>query len=99
MIRITKTFIRPSTNVVWFHETPAGVSWSDYRATKTDILSNPANSFSQDGLTWTHAITWISREAFDARISDATYNAGLEARKAYNTANGIFESDTQIVNL
>lgn len=100
MIRVTKTWIRPNTNIKLFLQTDAGKAFSAYRdATYGNKLSNETRSLSQDGLTWTYSVTWSSAEDRNAMLADPTIQSYAAQGNAYNSANGIFVSDDQIVNI
>jgi len=103
MIKVTKTFIRPNASVVWWITTPAGQNYVGYRqAMYGSKISNQSETHeieSSDGLTWTFSATWDSRADYDAMMADPNIQQAIAARRAYDGQNGIYEADTQIVNL
>lgn len=100
MIRVSRTFTRPNTNVVWFQNTQAGQQVAAERvALYGSKLSEPSNLISQDGKTWKYSVTWSSQADYDTAMADSRIVAGIELRKSYNAANGITESESEIVAL
>jgi len=97
MIRVSRTFIRPNTNVAWFGTTSAGMDVTAERiALYGNKLSQTSNEISQDGKTWKYSVTWASRADYNTAMADSRIMAGIELRKSYNAANGITESITEI---
>lgn len=100
MIKVTKTFIRPNTSVNWWVTTPAGQNFSGYRqAMFGSKISDQSITVSPDGLTFTVTVNWASRADYDAMMADSVVQQSIAARRAYDGQNGIYEADTQIVNL
>lgn len=100
MIKVTKTFIRPNASVGWWMTTPAGQNYTGYRqAIYGSKISEQSVSVSSDGLTFTATVNWASRADYDAMMADPTIQQAIAARRAYDGQNGIYEADTQIVNL
>lgn len=97
MIRVSRTFVRPNTNISWYHETAEGISVSANRVEKYgNKLSNPVTGLSQDGKTWTYTVTWASQEDYNTAMADSLITNGITKRKIYNASNGITESASTI---
>lgn len=98
MIRVSRTFTRPNTNVVWFQNTSTGQQVAAERVALYGAnLSAPSNTVSPDGKTWTYTVNWTSQADYDTAMADSRIIAGINQRKSYNAANGILESETFIV--
>lgn len=95
MIRVTKTFIRPNTNVDWWFNTPAGAAYTAYRSSVYGAkITDPSSVLSEDGLTWTYSNTWSSQEDFDAMLADSATQEALADYEAYNLVHGITDTTT-----
>lgn len=100
MIRVNKTFVKSNANSTLWFDTPAGISFKDYRvSTYGSKLSNSASSTSNDGRTFTYSVTWTSKADYDTMMADPVVQQAMTTRKAYHAQNNIFESESQIVNL
>lgn len=100
MIRVIRTFTRPSTSVTWYHQTAEGTAVGEYRNTAYGSkMSNQSLQESPDGLTLTYSVTWASQADFSASRLDTQFKAGQSSRQAYNANNGIIESVQNITQL
>ena len=97
MIRVSRTFVRPNTNISWYHDTTEGQAVVANRIAKYgNKLSNHVVEVSADGKTWTQNVTWASRADYDIAMSDSSITNGITKRKLYNNLNGIVESPSTI---
>ena len=97
MIKIAKSFTRPNTNIEWWQRLPESVPLELYRTTTYGSkMFNHSITGSTNGLSWTYRVTWSSQEDYDAYLADPRVIECNEARKAYNSQNGVIESDTEI---
>ena len=100
MIRITKTFTRPSANVDFWFSTPQGAAFGAYReATYGAHLSSPEAYLTPDMLTWTYSVTWDSQESYDAMLADPVIKEAMAEYEAYNFVHGITDTENQIVTV
>jgi hypothetical protein len=100
MIRVNKTFVKSNANTTLWFDTPAGITFKDYRvSTYGSKLSNSASSTSNDGKTFTYSVTWTSRADYDAMMADPVVQQAIAARQAYHAQNGVSETASGITNL
>jgi hypothetical protein len=100
MIKVSKTFTKPTAALKWWHDTAPAKPYGDYR-TKVfgSKLSNPTRTLSPDSKTWTYTVNWATREDFDAMLADPTIIAGVNARISYNALKQIVEGPTLITEV
>jgi hypothetical protein len=100
MIRVSKTFTRQTANTTWWYQTPAGADYLAYRtATYGSKISAPINEVTQDGLTWRYSVNWANQEDYATMQADPIIVSSMNARKAYDSQNGITVGATQIQNI
>lgn len=89
-ITLTKTTIRPSTDVEWYKTPESVLDYinSTYRFGKGQLLKTEF-ILSEDGLTLTMINTWSSPEDHAAFMADPIVAANMAAMKSYNVQHNI----------
>ena len=89
-ITLTRTTIRPSTDVAWFQTPSAVLDYinATYRFGSGDLRKTEF-MLSEDRLSLTMASTWSSVETHAAFMADPIVSANMTAMDAYNTQNNI----------
>lgn len=98
MLKLTKTIVRPNTGVNFFSapEAIADAVKGHVKTTYMDTgkLISTTNSTSEDGLTLTNVTIWQNLAALQEFRSDSVIvNGWISVKDAYNTQNGITETD------
>lgn len=99
MIVVTKTYTRPSTNVNYFVGNKSNFDSNisnNYQSGTPKIISR-TQSMSNNLLTLTTTMSFINQAALTQYQADALVQAYESARSAHNSANGITETSSTVV--
>jgi len=90
MIKISKTFTRPSVDIAWWQDTPEA---EQSRA----LYSSFSMVQSPDGLSFTGTLTYDNEAQYLAFLAEPSAKESIDRRKLYNAINGINEGPTSSV--
>jgi hypothetical protein len=92
-IHFEQVFVRPDTNVPWFHETftPSHITYVKDTYIDTGLVSVD-KTLSVDELTLTIVYGFLDSNAYDTWTNDPTMQASAAQKVAYNVANGISQT-------
>jgi hypothetical protein len=98
MFRVTRTFTRPNTEVLWHFQVLDG---SYFRTTYLEsgkcIFLN--NQVSADGLLFYHEAYWQNKELWEEHRQDPIMIEYFRLRDEHNQLNGIIADETQTEDL
>lgn len=98
MIKVTRTYTRPNTNVA-FHTKVINASHLVENYDKTKKRLYIKNELSEDRLSLLHIALWDSHESYEEHRRDPKCIEYFNARDAYNQRVGITQTETLVEDL
>jgi len=92
MIKISKTFVRPSTDIAWWHETAEAGQFNT-------LYGNSSIEQSPDGLSFTLTFTYDNNDQYVSLLASPVAKESIDRRMDYNVDRGIIEGPSSSVTI